>query len=140
MGRIINVDSAGKSRTQLTKAIVLALSELRNPQQSMDKRRDLAAFISLSLTAIAETVDQSAAAWEKRGYWVKADRFRMEWYWTRQVGQHMKEALLASDWDKIDQLSTQIAGKLAKVQVSPHHRMGQPWVGAWEKLKGDIIT
>lgn len=140
MGRVIHTDSAGKNRNHLTKAIVLALSELTESQQPMDKRRDLVAFIYLSLNVIAETVDQSAAAWEKRGYWVKADRFRMEWYWTRQAAQDLKEALLADDRDKIDQVSAQIAKKLVKVEVSPHHRMGQPWVGAWEKLRGDFVS
>ena len=135
MGRIINVDSAGKNRNQLTKAIVLALNELPGMQHSIEKKRELAAFISLSLSVIADTVDQSVSAWEKRGYWVKADRFRMEWYWTHQAAHELKESLVASDWDRIDQLASQIARKLVKVKVSPHHRMGQPWVGAWEMLK-----
>jgi hypothetical protein len=140
LGRIINIDSAGKSRSQLSKAIVLALKELAGSQKPIDKRLDLAAFISLSLIAIAETVEQSVAAWEKRGYWVKADRFRMEWHWTHQAAHDLKEALNARDWDRIDQLASQIARKLSKVQVATHHRMGQPWVGAWEKLKSDVIS
>lgn len=140
MGRVINIDSAGKSRNQLTKAIVLALNELEETQQPVENRLDLAAFISLSLSAIADTVEESVAAWEKRGYWVKADRFRMEWTWTGKAAQDLKEALFAGDWDKIEQLAGKIAGKLVKVQVSPHHRMGKPWVGTWKKLRSDILS
>jgi len=139
LGRVIHIDSAGKERNQLTKAIVVAIAELSELDQTIDKRRDQVAFICLSLRAISETIDLSVAAWEKRGYWVKADRFRMEWLWTRQVAQRLKEALLADDWDSIEQLVIQIAKKLTRVKVSPRHRMGQPWVGAWEKLKGEIL-
>jgi hypothetical protein len=111
------------------------LNELTKSDPSIEKRRDLAAFICLSLRAISDTIDPTVEAWEKRGYWVKADRYRMEWSWTGQAAQRMKEALSAGDWESIAQLADQIGMKLAKVKVSPHHRMGQPWVGAWEKLR-----
>jgi hypothetical protein len=138
LGRVINTDSAGKERNQLTKAIVLAVGELTALGQPIEKRRDLAAFICLSLRAISGTIEETVTAWEKRGYWVKADRFRMEWYWSLQIAQRLKEALLADDWESIEPLIGQIAIKLAKVQVSPRHRMGQPWVGAWDKLRSEL--
>jgi hypothetical protein len=140
LGRVIHTESAGKDRNRLTKAIVLALAKLAETGASNEKRRDLAAFICLSLRLISETIDPTVAAWEKRGYWVKADRFRMEWSWTGQAAQKLKEAFLADDWDAIAQLADQIGVKLAKVKVSPHNRLGQPWVGAWEKLRGEIIS
>ena len=140
MGRVIHTNSAGKDRDQLTKAIVVALAELTETEPSNEKRRDLATFICLSLRAISETIEPTVAAWEKRGYWVKADRYRMEWSWTGQVAQKLREALLADDWEGIAQLADQIGKKLGKVKVSPHHRMGQPWVGAWDKLKDELLS
>src|SRR5512136_462132 len=97
--------------------------------------RDLAAFIALALETIAGTIDASVTAWEKRGYWVKADRFRMEWAWSETLGKGMRQAVIAEDWMKVAQLSAQVAQKLSTVQVPQRHRLGTPWEGAYRKLQ-----
>jgi hypothetical protein len=135
MSRVINPDSTGKERTRLTKAIVIAIRELVRQSEPNAEARDLAAFIALALQTIAEGIDVSVAAWEKRDYWIKADRFRMEWAWAGQVGEKMKKAVLDEDWGSVAMLSAQIAQKLQKVKVSENHRMGTPWVGAYKQLK-----
>ncbi len=135
MTRIINPDSAGKERTRLTKGVVLAVRELARQPDPGPASRDLAAFIALALGEIAETIDVSVAAWEKRGYWVKADHFRMDWLWTGQIADKMRRAVLNGDWGIIAQLVAQTAQKLGKVNVPARHRLGTPWVGAWEELK-----
>lgn len=134
MGQLINPDSAGKQRTQLTRAIVVAVRELARQTEPGPESRDLAAFIALALQTIADGIDVSVAAWEKRGYWVKADRFRMEWTWTEQYASKLKEAVLSDDWATVALLSMQTAQKLGKIQVSDNHRLGKPWVGAFEQL------
>ncbi|HSL45263.1 MAG TPA: hypothetical protein VK897_17650, partial [Anaerolineales bacterium] len=125
---------AGKERTQLTKAIVLAVRELAKQTDITKDTKDLAAFIALALKSISEGIDISVAAWEKRGYWVKADRFRMEWLWTGQYADKMKVAIFTDDWGTIAMLMPQIAQRFNKIVVSPNHRLGKPWVGAFEKL------
>ncbi len=135
MGRVINPDSAGKERTRLSKSVVLALRELMRQTEPDARSRDLAAFISLALIQIAKTIDVSVEAWEKRGYWVKAERFRMEWDWAGRLGRAMKEALKKDDWGSIAGTSVQIAQKLMKVQVTERHRLGTPWVGAWQAFQ-----
>jgi hypothetical protein len=135
MSRIINLESAGKERTRLTRAIVLAVRELARQNGPGAESRDLAAYIALSLRAIADTIDVSAAAWEKRGYWVKADRFRMDWLWAGQLAEKMCAALLGEDWGAIAALAAQSAQKLNKVSVGENHRLGKPWVGAWQELQ-----
>jgi hypothetical protein len=134
MSRVINPDSAGKERTQLTKGIVLAIRELARQNDTGPESRDMAAFIALALAEIAAGIDVSVAAWEKRGYWVKADRFRMEWLWTGQYAEKMKAAVLADDWAAIAVTMSQVAAKLVKVNLPAGHRLGRPWVGAWKKL------
>ncbi len=137
MGRVINPDSAGKERTRLTKAIVIALRELARQNQPTPDARDLAAFIALALSTIAAGIDATVAAWEKRDYWLRADRFRRDWMWAGIAAQKMKEAVLSEDWGTVATLLPQIAQKLSKVRVSEHHRLGRPWEGAYKKLKGD---
>ena len=136
MSRVINPDSAGKERTRLTKAIVISIRELaKQTDTRVGEARDLAAFIALALQTIAEGIDVSVAAWEKRNYWVKADRFRMDWAWAGQLGEKMKTAVLEDDWASVAMLSAQIGQKLHKIKVSENHRMGKPWVGAWKQLE-----
>ena len=136
MGRLINPESAGKERTQLTKAIVLAVRELAKQKEVTTDAKDLAAFIALALKSISEGIDVSVAAWEKRGYWVKADRFRMDWVWTGLYADKMKTALLAEDWGAVATLMPQIAQKFSKIVVSENHRLGKPWAGAYGRLNG----
>ena len=135
LSRIINPESSGKERTRLTKAIVLAVRELAQQTGPGVESCDLAAFIVLALGIVAETIDISVAAWEKRGYWVKADKFRMDWDWAAQFSEKLRIALLAEDWAGVAQVATQTAMRLNKITVPVGHRLGRPWVGAWEELK-----
>ena len=131
---VINPESAGKDRTRLTKAIVLAIRELTKQQDVTQETKDLVAFIVLALKTISEGIDVSVLAWEKRGYWVKADRFRMDWMWTAQYGDKLKLAIFTDDWGTIAMTIPQIAQKLNKVEVSNNHRLGKPWEGAFRQL------
>jgi hypothetical protein len=132
--RIIKLDGVGKRRNKMTRELVLAIRELMRQGDISDQTRDLAAFISLRLDSIFHTIDQSVAAWEKRGYWVKADRFRLEWSWSESLGNQMREALLKEDWQTVAQTAANIAQKLESVKVPQRHRLGEPWHGAWEEF------
>jgi hypothetical protein len=134
MSRVINPDGVGKDRTRLVKGTVLAMRELMRQTQPDDTSRDLAAFIALALLEIAATIDVSVEAWEKKGYWVKADRFRMEWDWSGRYGEQMRQAVLKDDWAGVAMVSVQVAGKLMNTKIPEHHRLGTPWVGAYRKM------
>lgn len=134
MSRIINPESAGKERTQLSKGIVLSIRELAKQTDPGAESRDMAAFIALALEIISDGIDVSVAAWEKRGYWVKADKFRMEWLWASQYAAKMRSAVLEDDWASVALVMTQTAQKLNKISIPAGHRLGRPWVGAYKKL------
>lgn len=134
MSRIINPESAGKERLNLSRAILLALRELMKQTQPDATSRDLAAFISLALNEIYETINVSVTAWEKRDYWLKADRFRMEWAWSQALSEKMSHAVIGDDWGQVALLSVQIAQKLSNVKFPVRHRIGEPWIGAWKQL------
>jgi hypothetical protein len=137
---VINPDSVGKQRTKLTRMTALTVRELLRQPEPNDDTRDMAIFIVLSLDTIAETIDPSVAAWEKRGYWVKADRFRLEWAWAKKRADEMREALFVEDWGAVAMSAVQIAQQtqIASVKISPRHRMGKPWVGAWHRFKESV--
>jgi hypothetical protein len=131
---VINPDSVGKERTRLTKGIVLCIRQLAKQAKVTPETKDQAAYIALALQGIADGIDVSVAAWEKRDYWVKADKFRMEWMWAGQLAAKMKEAVLGDDWATIAMLMPQIAQRFNKIEVSDNHRLGTPWTGAYTLL------
>jgi hypothetical protein len=134
VSRVINPDSVGKERTRLIKSIVLCIRELAKQAKVTPETKDQASFIALALQSISDGVDVSVAAWEKRDYWVKADKFRMEWMWTAHLAEKMKTAVLTDDWAAIATLMPQIASKFNKVEVSDNHRLGKPWESAYALL------
>lgn len=134
MTRIINPDSVGKLRTQLIKGVVLSIRELARQSGTSAETRDIAAFIALALKSISDGIDVSVTAWEKRDYWIKADKFRMEWIWTGPTAEKMRNAVLSDDWATVAALAAQIAQKFNKIHVSENHRFGKPWVGSYDQL------
>jgi len=134
LSRVINTQSVGKERNQLVKAIVISIRELMKQAEPNESSKDLAAFISMALSAVANTVERTVLPWEKRNYWVKADKFRQEWVWVKSLGEEFRSATLAEDWPTIATLSIKIGSKLNHIEVSDRHRMGKPWVGFWDKL------
>ncbi|MFN8398819.1 MAG: hypothetical protein U0X74_02295 [Anaerolineales bacterium] len=134
MSRLINPDSVGKERTRLTKSIVLCIRELAKQSQVTPDAKDQAAYIALALQAISEGIEASVVAWEKRDYWVKADKFRMEWMWAGQYAAKLKEAVLTDDWATIATMLPSIAQKFNKIEIATNHRLGTPWTNAYKLL------
>ncbi|MDX9863957.1 MAG: hypothetical protein RBT34_04040 [Anaerolineaceae bacterium] len=135
MSRVINPETAGKQRKQLARSVVLSIRELSKQTEVTMISKDMAAYIVLALREIHDTVETSVVAWEKRGYWVKADRFRLEWEWSQTLSDKLYQALMTDDWAAMAMLLAQIAQKLNKEQIPARHRMGTPWVGAWKLLQ-----
>jgi hypothetical protein len=135
VARLIKTGSAGKDRILLEKGIILAIRELAKQSGMDDTTRDLLAYIALSLKAIGETIEDSVAAWEKRDYWLKADRYRMEWTWAGNWGDEMKQAILTEDWADVAKITAKVTQKLSKVKIAERNRLGSPWTGSYQKLK-----
>ena len=134
MSRIINPEGAGKDRKQLCRAIILAVRELMTKEAVDENCLDLAAFLAITLAKVDETIDVSVTAWEKKGYWIKADRFRMDWRWAGIYSQEIRKALLERDWNQIALTSVKIAEKLKNEKIPVKHRLGTPWTGSYQRL------
>jgi hypothetical protein len=133
LGNLINPDNAGKRRDRYTKATVLAMRELVNKRKVDDQARDLTAFIVLTLRQIDETIDETCKAWEKRDYWIKADRFRQEWIWTNSAEAKLREAVLENKWNLVPGVVKEMAKHLQNVTI-PKRDWGTPWDGAYALL------
>ena len=132
---IKTTESGTTHRNRLTKSIVLAIRTLMIKGEPDAESLDMAAFVVLALEKIEESIDKSATAWEKRDFWLKADRFRMEWAWTESSRKSLEKAVLAQNWAEIPTELVRIAQRLGSVEVAAKHRLGTPWTGAWEVLK-----
>ena len=127
-------ESGTTYRNRLTKSIVLAIRKLMQKGQPDRESQDMAAFVVLALEKIEESVDSSATAWEKRDYWLKADRFRMEWSWVEGRRFSLEKAVLSQDWGNIASELIQVAQHFNTIEVSEKNRLGEPWVGAFKAL------
>jgi hypothetical protein len=134
VGRVINIENPGKERTSLIRNLNLAVYEFSKENQSPIQKSDLTAFMALTLSAISRTVERSVQAWEKRGYWLKADRFRLEWMWTESLGKALREALIGEQWNTVDQTVKKISERLIGVELPKRAPKIFPWVGAYDKF------
>jgi hypothetical protein len=134
LGRLIKTGSASRDRIWLERGIVIAIRNLSQQSDMDETTYDLVAFIALSLKAIGDTVEESVAAWEKRGYWVKADRYRMEWNWANKLGEDLQQAVLQADWGNVVKITTLITQRMSKTNVPTRNRLGTPWIGSWDRL------
>ena len=135
MSRVISTQNLGTVRNRLSKSIVISLRELFKKQSQDSESRDLVAYIVIALKEINETVEAAVIPWEKRGYWVKTDKFRLEWGWALKSAERLRKSLNNSDWTEIVSQLVEVGLKLNKVNVSENHRMGKPWMGAYEEYQ-----
>jgi hypothetical protein len=108
------------------------LREASGPEPLPDStERDLFAFLALGLAELAGSVETTALAWEKRSYWLKADRFRQEWEWVGQIQPRLDLALTSSDWDEARRCGMELATVLGARKLKTGSKAGTPWRGAW---------
>lgn len=135
MGRVISTENLSTERTRLMKAMAITLRELTKQPTFNAIARDCSAFLVLALDGIAESIERSVSPWEKRGYWLKADRFRMDWAWVEPLRKELRTVVQAGDPAEVAAQIAKLGQRLHDVQVSAKHRLGTPWVGAWKKME-----
>jgi len=139
MSRIVQTDSLGQARTKLSKLILISIRELMKQPDITDESKDLAAFIVLALKEISSGIDPSVEAWEKRGYWVKADRFRMEWEWSGRFARQLQKALIDQDWATVPLTVIQVAQKFENVKPPSRNVNGKFWAGSFSRLNSTTL-
>ncbi|MFZ3151564.1 MAG: hypothetical protein WA116_07765 [Anaerolineaceae bacterium] len=132
MSTLKNNESGTTYRNRLSRSIVLAIRLLMQQKRPDKLSQDMAAYVVLALEKMAESVDATATAWEKRDYWLKADHFRQEWAWVERACHGLETALSAEEWDKVAQEMVEVGQHLRNIQISENNRIGEPWNGAWE--------
>jgi len=133
LGRIVQTDSGASHRRRVLSTMGLALrTAASQPDGTPDESRDLLAYLALCLDDLRQSTEQTARAWEARGYWVKADHFRTEWVWVTARFGCLQPALMAEDWARARICASELAGALAGRRLRIPKSRATPWKGAWE--------
>ena len=134
MTRYIKIESGSTLRNKNLKSIIITIRELGKQSEVDSETKDMIAFIILSLQMITETIEEAVVAWEKRDYWLKADRFRLDWEWVIKSSNGLYRALLDNDWANISSLIPIIAAKCRNIKLTSKSSSLKIWVGAYDKL------
>ena len=135
MARVVNPNEPGKTRSLLMKSLAAAVRELSGREGGGEERRDIGVFVMLTLAAIKRTVEGTVSAWEKRDYWVKADRFRQEWGWVDRSLDRISQIVQEERWDDLDDPADEIRGRTDEISVSKKLAAARPWKGSWNAMK-----
>ena len=135
MSRITSVDGTPtQQRNAIRRAIAEILRHLSTKQNIDAEAKDMLAFIVFGLRSMDQSIDQSATAWEKRDYYIKADQLRREWLWLPGTAQRIEEILRSDDYRTAP---IELAGLLARfsdVKVTTFTKSPALWQGAYQKL------
>lgn len=134
MSRVINVDNPAKKRNANRRTIAELLRRLSQKASMDDDARDMAAAIVFALREIHEGVEQTVAAWEKRDYWMKAERFLREWDWTGEMAANLEDVIRNQAWDLLPELLADLFLRFADIQIKTMTRKPDTWDGAYRIL------
>jgi hypothetical protein len=134
MSRVISTESPGKVRNQHRRTIAEALRRLSQKSQVDNEAKDLAALIVFCLHGMADTVDRTTRAWEKRDYWMKAERFREKWRWLDPLADELGSVIYKGLWDQLPTVLARLMSHFTDVKVKRMTRKPELWRGAYEKF------
>lgn len=137
MSRLVNGPNPSVERNQLRRTISEALRHLLAKKKLDDESKDLVALIVYSLRGIAQGVDQSARAWEKRDYYVKADKFRMDWAWAEKSANRLEVILRGELWNELPVALAELAPKFSDITVTKFVRTEALWQGRYKQLMAE---
>lgn len=103
-------------------------------KQLDDEARDMAATVVVALRGIAETIEDTTTAWEKRNYFMKADRFRLEWEWVLPAAQRLQRLIVSERWALLPPELATLAPYFADVRVTKMTRDRSAWQGNYRSL------
>lgn len=137
MGRVINTNSPTKIRNYNRRTIAELLQRMGRKSELDEESKDMAATIVYALRELYETADTAAKAWEKRGYWMKAERFLRQWEWTKDAAANLEDVIREEAWDLLPQLLMEIFPHFTDIEVKSLTRKADTWQGAYSRLLQD---
>ncbi len=134
MSRVVNVDSVGTQRQRHRRTIAEALRRLMSKTELDEEARDLAALIVFSLREIDQGIEQTTAAWEKRDYYLKADRFAQEWQWVTPAADELERVIRQGTWELLPASLARLMPHFSDITIGRMVRSKSLWQGCYERL------
>ena len=135
MNHIIATESVGQQRHQLRRTIAEALRRLATKPVLDQESLDLTALIVFSLRRLEEGVEQTATAWEKRDYYLKADRFRREWEWIDKTAYALETALLLGPQNQVPEILATLFPRFGDITIGRYTHSPALWEGCYQRLR-----
>jgi hypothetical protein len=134
MSRVINPDSTGKQRNQLMRTAAEILRRLSQKSDIDAEVKDMVATLVFCFREIDEGIEQSAAAWEKRDYWVKAEELRQRWSWAGDMADQLKAMIYSDLWHMMPQMMVKLLPRVADIKITKLTRKESDWQGNYTRL------
>lgn len=134
MSRVINTNSPGKRRNQNRRTIAELLRHLMYKRELDEEGKDMAAALVFALREIAGTIEVTTEAWEKRNYFLKADRFRLAWEWTGPTADRLEDLIREERWDRLPLELGRLVPRFADIRVAKMTRKPSVWRSSYRLL------
>lgn len=134
MGRVINTDSTGKQRSQALRSVAELLRRLSQKPDFDDEAKDMVATLVYCFREIEDGIDSSAAAWEKRDYWMKADELRTRWDWVSRMKDQLQTVAFNESWDQLPPLFIKLLPYVSDIKITKMTRKEDLWMGNYARL------
>jgi len=134
MGRVVNTNAPAKRRSHLMRTIAEILRGLGQKKGLDDEVKDMVATIVLSLREIDETIGESVKAWEKRGYYKKADDFQEKWWWSQALRPSLETVLREDKWEELPMIMLKLLPHCSDIEINKAMRSESDWHGNYEVL------
>lgn len=134
MSRVININDPSKVRNQHRRTIAELLRLLLQKPKMDGDAKDMVSHIVLCLHEINVGVEQTAKAWEKREYWMKAERFMREWDWSKEMAYNLEDVIRHEAWDLLPELLGELMSHFADIELKSMTRKPEMWQAAYKQL------
>lgn len=133
MSRVIRPQSAAGERRKLLQILAHVVTVSKTGEFDKVESKDMMEFTYTVLGEIAESITATVSAWEKRGYWIKADRFLADWSWVELVQKQVEESLeKEEDWPQ-PMILHKLEEHIGDITPPAQLRNTRPWIGAWSR-------
>lgn len=94
----------------------------------------MAATVVFCLQDIAKATRVTTTAWEKRNYFLKADRFRLQWEWVTPAAESLCDLIIKEQWERLPRELAELAPHFSDIRVARMSRDPSTWQGNYHRL------
>jgi hypothetical protein len=138
MSRVVNVDSTGKNRNRLMRTAAELLRRLSQKSELDGEAKDMAAHLVICLRGVDDGIEASAAVWEGRDYWLKADQLRQRWSWAGNAAASLESIIRSESWESLPGIMAGLFGHFADIKITKFTRDASEWQGAYQRLVDEL--